>query len=90
MKVQVKFLASMYAVTKVLKTEINVPENTTVKDLIQIIDKTINPNFSKAILDDNGKLKVRHVILINSRSIDFLKGLDTKLSNNDEVIFLGC
>ncbi|MFB6470957.1 MAG: MoaD/ThiS family protein [Vulcanisaeta sp. AZ3] len=88
MKVQVKFLASLYDVTKVLKAEVNVPENATVKDLIQIIDKAISPNFSRVILDDNGKLRDQYVVLINGRSIDFLKGLDTKLSSEDEVTFL--
>ncbi|MGC8606191.1 MAG: MoaD/ThiS family protein [Vulcanisaeta sp.] len=88
MKVQVKFLASLYDITKVLKTEINVSDSTTIKDLIQVIDKSISPNFSKVILDDNGKLKDQYVILVNGRSIDFLNGLSTKLSNGDEVVFL--
>jgi len=39
MKVQVKFLASLYDVTKVLKTEIELPDNATVMDLIKTIDK---------------------------------------------------
>ncbi|ADY00433.1 MoaD family protein [Vulcanisaeta moutnovskia 768-28] len=85
---QVKFLASLYDITKVLKTEINVSDSTTIKDLIQVIDKSISPNFSKVILDDNGKLKDQYVILVNGRSIDFLNGLSTKLSNGDEVVFL--
>ncbi len=88
MKIQVKFLASLYDITKVLKTEIEVPDNTTVKDLIQIIDKTISPNFSRVILNDDGKLKDQYVILINGRSIDFLNGLSTKLTSGDEVVFL--
>ncbi|MGC8543913.1 MAG: MoaD/ThiS family protein [Vulcanisaeta sp.] len=88
MKVQVKFLASLYDITKVLKTEIEVPDNTTVKDLIQIIDKSISPNFSRVILNDDGKLKDQYVILINGRSIDFLNGLSTKLTSGDEVVFL--
>mgnify|MGYP001773382890 CR=1 FL=1 len=88
MKVQVKFLASLYDITKVLKTELSVPDDITVKDLIGIIDKSISPNFSKIILDDDSKLKDQYVILVNGRSIDFLNGLSTKLSNGDEVVFL--
>ncbi|BDR91332.1 MoaD/ThiS family protein [Vulcanisaeta souniana] len=88
MKVQVKFLASLYDITKVLKTELNVPDGITVKDLIVIIDKSVSPNFSKVILDDNSKLKDQYVILVNGRSVDFLNGLSTKLSNGDEVVFL--
>ncbi|WP_054857598.1 MoaD/ThiS family protein [Vulcanisaeta sp. JCM 16159] len=88
MKVQVKFLASLYDITKVLKTELNIPDNATVKDLIQFIDNSVSPNFSKIILDDDGKLKDQYVILVNGRSIDFLNGLSTKLSNGDEIVFL--
>ncbi len=89
MKVQVKFLASLYDITKVLKTELNIPDNATIKDLIQVIDTSVSPpNFSKVILDDNGRLKDQYVILVNGRSIDFLNGLSTKLSNGDEVVFL--
>ncbi|KUO80549.1 molybdopterin synthase sulfur carrier subunit [Vulcanisaeta sp. EB80] len=87
MKVQVKFLASLYDVTKVLKTEIELPDNATVMDLIKTIDKAVSPNFSSVILDD-GKLKDQYVVLINGRSIDFLSGLGTRLSNGDEVTFL--
>jgi len=43
MKVQVKFLASLYDVTKVLKTEIELPDNATVMDLIKTIDKAVSP-----------------------------------------------
>lgn len=88
MKVQVKFLASLYDVTKTLKAEVEIPDNATVRDLIQVIDKSISPNFSRVILDESGKLRDQYVILINGRSIDFLKGLDTRLSSNDEVTFL--
>ena len=88
MKVQVKFLASLYDVTKVLKTEIELPDNATVMDLIKTIDKAVSPNFSSIILDDDGKLKDQYVVLINGRSIDFLSGLGTRLSNGDEVTFL--
>ncbi|MCG2864184.1 MAG: MoaD family protein [Vulcanisaeta sp.] len=88
MKVQVKFLASLYDVTKVLKTEIELPDNATVMDLIRTIDKVVSPNFSSVILDDDGRLKDQYVILINGRSIDFLHGLETRLSNGDEVVFL--
>jgi len=87
MKVQVKFLASLYDVTKVLKTEIELPDNATVMDLIKTIDKAVSPNFSSVILDD-GKLKDQYVVLINGRSIDFLSGLGTRLNNGDEVTFL--
>ncbi|MDT7969947.1 MAG: MoaD/ThiS family protein [Vulcanisaeta sp.] len=87
MKVQVKFLASLYDVTKVLKTEIELPDNATVMDLIKTIDKAVSPNFSSVILDD-GKLKDQYVVLINGRSIDFLHGLETRLNNGDEVTFL--
>jgi len=58
MKVQVKFLASLYDVTKVLKTEIELPDNATVMDLIKTIDKAVSPNFSSVILDDGVNLRI--------------------------------
>ena len=88
MKVKVKFLTLLYEMTKTLNAEIELPEGATLLDLIRRIDDIIYPGFSKVILDCNNKIKEKFLVLINGRSPDFLNGVNTKLSDGDEVTFL--
>ncbi len=88
MKIQVKFLTLLYEMTKTLRTEIELPDGATLLDLIRKIDDVIYPGFSKVILDCNNKIKDKFLVLINGRSPDFLNGVNTKLSDGDEVTFL--
>ncbi len=88
MRIQVKFLTLLYELTRTLKTEIELPEGATLLDLIKKIDETIYPGFSKVILDCRNQIREKFLILINGKSIDFLNGVNTKLSNGDDVTFL--
>ncbi|MFP3237562.1 MAG: ubiquitin-like small modifier protein 1 [Caldivirga sp.] len=88
MKVTVKFLAIFYEMAKTLRMEIEVPDGTTVRELLKIIDERVNPNISKTLLNDDSGLREGYNILINGRSLDYVKGLDTVLNNGDEVVLL--
>ena len=88
MKVTVKFLAIFYEMAKTLRMEIEVPDGITVRELLKIIDERVNPNISKTLLNDDSGLREGYNILINGKSLDYVKGLDTVLSDGDEVVLL--
>ncbi|GGP21804.1 molybdopterin synthase sulfur carrier subunit [Thermocladium modestius] len=87
MKVIVKFLATFYDIAKTLRTEIEVPDDATISDLLKTIDEKINPSISKTLLDGD-KVRDGYNILVNGRAIEFKKGLQTELSDGDEVVLL--
>ncbi|MCF8884420.1 MAG: MoaD family protein [Aigarchaeota archaeon] len=59
-----------------------VPRN--VGELIETISKTLGENFKKAVYQE-GRLRDNLVILVNGHSIKLLKGVETPLTENDNV-----
>ena len=88
MKVTVKFLAIFYELAKTFKAEVELPDGATVGDLLKVLDERFNPNISKTLLNDDSGLREGYNILVNGRSVDFKKGLETKLNDGDEVVLL--
>ena len=87
MKVIVKFLATFYDIAKTLRTEIEMPDDATISDLLKTIDEKINPSISKTLLDGD-KVRDGYNILVNGRAIEFKNGLQTELNDGDEVVLL--
>ncbi|WP_054858031.1 MoaD/ThiS family protein [Vulcanisaeta sp. JCM 16159] len=88
MRVRVKFFGGLYELIGTFKIELEVPNNLSVGGLIDLITHTFNPKFTEAVLDGDGKLRSEYVVLVNGKAIEWLNGLATKLSDNDEVVFL--
>ena len=80
------FIQEFYKKIGKFNIEIEIPEGSTVKDLIYEIDKRIYPGFIELILDGN-RLKHPVEIAVNGRRIDFLSGLNTRLKNGDRILF---
>lgn len=87
MKLIVKFLATLYDITGVLKTEIEVDDGISVRQLIEVLSNKFE-KLRGELLDEKGELKPMYNILVNGRSIDWLQGLDTRLQDGDEVVFI--
>ena len=87
MRVRVKFLATLYDLTGVLKTEVDVPDGITVGKLVEFLNEKF-PKLKAEILDEEGRLKPMYNILVNGRAVEWLKGLDTELKDGDEVVFI--
>lgn len=87
MKIRVKFLASLYELTGVLKMELDVPDGISIKELISLLSMRYR-NLETEILDETGNLKPMYNILVNGRAIEWLNGLATKLKDGDEVVFI--
>lgn len=87
MRIRVKFLATLYDLTGVLKTEIEVPDGVTIRKLVDILDEKY-PKLRSELLQEGGQLRSMYNVLVNGRAVEWLRGLDTELRDGDEVVFI--
>lgn len=59
----------------------------TVRDMIRVID-TVNPTLAAKIVNEDGELSGLVHILVHGRNIMWLQGLDTVVSEKDEIVLL--
>ena len=59
----------------------------TVRDMIQVIG-TMNPTLGAKIVNGDGELTGLVHILVHGRNIMWLQGLDTVVSDKDEIVLL--
>lgn len=89
MRVKVRIMAPLYfgldSVDQI-RLELELPEGSTVEDVIDKIDN-LYKGFKNKIIKNN-KIIDMHDILVNGRSIDFLEGLKTKIKDNDLIIIV--
>ncbi|CCC82389.1 MoaD/ThiS family protein [Thermoproteus tenax] len=89
MRVKVRIMAPLYfgldSVDQI-RLELELPEGSTVEDVIDKID-SLYKGFKNKIIKNN-KIIDMHDILVNGRSIDFLEGLKTKIKDNDLIIIV--
>lgn len=81
-KVKVKFYTSFYEITK--KKELDV-EAGDVSGVFDRLIKRFGKKFGDILLDKEGELKPFNLVLVNGRSINVLKKLNTKLKDGDEI-----
>lgn len=87
MKLRIKFLATLYELTGVLKTEVEVSDGLTIRELIDVLARKY-AKLREELLDEGGNLKPMYNILVNGRAVEWLNGLDTRLKDGDEVVFI--
>ena len=89
MAVTVKFIGALRHITGKAKLTIDLSQGYALKDLIQKLIQD-NPEIKTSIVDQqtDGTLKTNALILVNDREISVLNGLETKLSDGDEVVFV--
>jgi|YelNatPaOPRAMG01_1025707.scaffolds.fasta_scaffold00131_63 molybdopterin synthase sulfur carrier subunit len=86
MKVKVRFLGFLARLYGCEETVVEIPENCTLRDLVKVIVKR-KTKFKNAVLNDEG-FKETVLTLINQKDIGVLNGLDSKLKDGDEVVFI--
>ncbi len=86
MKVKVKFILDYYKFIGKHELILNLSNKPKIIDLINYIDNNIKNGFKEKIINGN-EIKYPNMILINGRRAEFLEGLNTKLNENDEIIF---
>ena len=65
--------------------EIDIPDNATVRQVLQLLADRHGNEFRKSILTSDWQLHPITTIQVNGRNIDEIEGLNTKLANNSEV-----
>jgi MoaD family protein len=89
MAVNVKFVGALRHITGKPKITIDYSTSFSLKELIEKLVQDA-PEIKTSIIDQqtDGAIKTNALILVNDREISVLKGLDTLLSDGDEVVFI--
>jgi len=69
--------------------EFEVKEGASISDLLMILSDKYGESFKKAVYEKSGAdVKSNYIITVNGYLLNQLKGLETKLRNNDHVTLL--
>jgi sulfur-carrier protein len=89
MALTVKFIGALRHITGKSSLNIDCPVGFTIKDLIQILNQKTPPLKASLIEEQpDGTIKTNALILVNDREISVLSGIETKLSDGDEIVFI--
>jgi molybdopterin synthase sulfur carrier subunit len=90
MTLTVKFIGALRHASGKTKLTFNCKSETlTVKELIlKLLEET--PQLKSSLIDQqtDGSFKTNALILVNDREISVLNGIETKLSEGDEIVFV--
>jgi MoaD family protein len=88
MAVIVKFIGALRQVSGKTQLKVECTESFSLKSLILKITQDI-PQLKASLIDQQlGAMKTNTLILVNDREISVLNGLDTKINEGDEVVFV--
>lgn len=88
MKVRVRAFATIREAIGTGQTDLELPDDSNVRSLIEQLSKMFGDQFKKLILVDGERLAPYVKILVNGRDIEYLNKLDTKLKHMDEVAII--
>ncbi|MCE4624180.1 MAG: MoaD/ThiS family protein [Caldisphaeraceae archaeon] len=86
MKVEAYFILQYYKFIGKNRVEVELPEGSSVEDLIDFIERNVKNGFKEKVLND-GEVSYPNMILVNGKRIEFLDGLKTKLREGDKITF---
>jgi molybdopterin synthase sulfur carrier subunit len=66
------------------ETPLEIADGSTIRDLLAVL-AAANERFREAALEDTGVVRDYVVVMKNQKNISSLQGLDTQLSEGDEV-----
>jgi MoaD family protein len=89
-KIKIEYLGhvrNLLNTTRKEETELN--ENSTIQDLLNTLAKKHGEPFKKAIYEPGSSdLKANFIATLNGHLLNQLKGVNTKLKNNDNVTIM--
>src|SRR4030042_5504812 len=88
MAITVKFVGALRHVSGVENLALNCAESVSVKTLISQITEE-RPELKRSLIDQQLQdPRLNALILVNGREISVLDGLETKLKDGDEIVFV--
>ena len=88
MKVEVRFFTSLREITGKKVEEVQLQSSITVEELLTGFSKKYGRKFMEYLYNEEGKVHSFLSILVNGKSINVLKGLDTELKEGDTIAIL--
>ena len=87
MPLTMKFIGALRQISGKTQLTVNFQEGMSLKDLIAKISQEM-PQLEKTLSDQLSNSRSNALILINGREISVLNGLETKLNDGDEIVFI--
>ena len=87
MALTIKFIGALRHLSGKTQLTINFQEGMSLKDLITKISREM-PQLDKTFSDQLNDSRSNALVLINGREISVLNGLETKLNEGDEIVFI--
>ena len=90
MKVKVEYLGHVRNIIgSVREEEVDIRDGSSVANLLVVLSEKYGDSFKKAVYEKSGTdVKSNYIITVNGYLLNQLKGLETKLKNNDNVTLL--
>ena len=87
MPLTLKFIGAMRQISGKTQLTVNFQEGNTLKDLIARLAADI-PQIQKIFGEQQLGGQLSSLVLVNGREISVLDGLETKISDGDEIVFI--
>ena len=87
MPLTLKFIGALRQISGKTQLTVNFQEGMSLKDLITKISREM-PQLDKTFSDQLNDSRSNALVLINGREISVLNGLETKLNDGDEIVFI--
>ncbi|MGZ4850955.1 MAG: MoaD/ThiS family protein [Candidatus Bathyarchaeia archaeon] len=88
MTLTIKFIGSLRHISGKTQLTVNYQESISLKDLLTKLSQEL-PELEKTFSDQQlNDSRSNSLILVNGREISVLDGLETKLSDGDEIVFV--
>jgi MoaD family protein len=88
-KVKVEYLGFIRNMLSKRTEELELHENTTLKELLNHLSERYGSDFKKQVYESGQKdVKYGFVVTVNGVLMDQLRGVDTPLKNGDHVILM--
>ncbi len=86
--VKISFLSLLKDMIGAKELNMDLEDESTIKDLFSKLFEKYGEDIKKLLIKKTGDLNDQVVIMVNEKNIRSLDKFDTKIHNNDEIIFL--
>ena len=89
MKVTIHTILTLKRIIGARKLDVDLADEASVEDLLSLMKKRWGEELSSHLFNPQSGCLIPHVrIMVNGRQIEFLNGIDTPLTDGDEVLIL--